>query len=357
MAPPNHLSTPGRHEAMRFRLNQALLLAGLQCTEEGKLERVEAATTLSQAESRARAMRVGLERRNVHPEVLRFCSAEWLADDYFHAVQEAVKSVMDRLRKRTGLTTDGGELVAFVLGGEAPVLAINPRQTKSEKDEQKGFVNLLTGVYGMFRNPTSHPQPDILIGESMKDFLVALGINTNGGPRGGYTMFKRQMEALAACRLMLGFTGGGRAVTLDAKPISRFDAWLHPSGEQRPLWLGLLELSQEYFDTLTAHAVQLDHRALGALKHSGLALDLYTWLAHRLCRVRKPAGVKLSWENLREQFGQEYADPKNFKKEFRQALRPALAVYPDARVEEVMGGLVLRPSSPPMPKMQVAVLG
>ena len=197
---------------------------------------------------------------------------------------------------------------------------------------------------------------EIHIGDSMKDFLIALGIDTNGGPRGGYTMFKRQMEALAASRLTLGFTGGGRAVTLDAKPISRFEAWLHPSGEQRPLWPGLLELSQEFFDTLAAHAVPLDHRALGALKHSALSLDLYTWLAQRLCRVRKPGGVKLSWENLREQFGQEYADPKNFKKEFRQAIRPALAVYPDARVEEVAGGILLRPSQPPMPKTQVSVL-
>lgn len=156
MNPANHLSTPGRHETMRFRLNQALLLAGIQCTEAGRLERADAATTLSEAEKRAKSMRVGLDSRNVHPEVLRFCSAEWLADDYFHAVQEAVKSVMDRLRKSSGLTTDGAELIAFVLGGEAPILAINPRQTKSEKDEQKGFVNLLTGVYGMFRNPTSH---------------------------------------------------------------------------------------------------------------------------------------------------------------------------------------------------------
>ncbi len=197
---------------------------------------------------------------------------------------------------------------------------------------------------------------EIHIGDSMKDFLIVLGIDTNGGARGGYTMFKRQMEALAASRLTLGFTGGGRAVTLDAKPISRFEAWLHPSGEQRPLWPGLLELSQEFFDTLAAHAVPLDHRALGALKHSALSLDLYTWLAHRLCRVRKPGGVKLSWENLREQFGQEYADPKNFKKEFRQAIRPALAVYPDARVEEVAGGVLLRPSQPPMPKTQVTVL-
>lgn len=156
MAPANHLSRPDRHEAMRYRLNQALLLAGIQCTEEGNLEKAEAATTLSQAENRARSMRAGLERRNVHPEVLKFCAAEWLVDDYFHAVLEAVKSVMDRLRKSTGLTTDGGELVSFALGGELPMLAINPRRTKSEKDEQKGFVNLLTGVYGMFRNPISH---------------------------------------------------------------------------------------------------------------------------------------------------------------------------------------------------------
>jgi hypothetical protein len=45
-----------------------------------------------------------------------------------------------------------------------------------------------------------------------------------------------------------------------------------------------------------------------------------------------------------------------FKKEFRQAIRPALAVYPDARVEEVAGGILLRPSQPPMPKTQVSVL-
>src|SRR5581483_1065951 len=36
----------------------------------------------------------------------------------------------------------------------------------------------------------------IEIGQSMRDFLVLLGIEPNGGPRGGYTMFKKQMEAL-----------------------------------------------------------------------------------------------------------------------------------------------------------------
>jgi len=196
----------------------------------------------------------------------------------------------------------------------------------------------------------------IMIGDSMRDFLIALDIDTNGGARGGYTMFKKQMEALAASRLTLGLTANGRAVTVNTQPISRFEAWLHKTGEQRALWPGVLELSQEFYDTLAAHAVPLDHRALGALKHSALALDVYSWLAHRLCRVSKGGGVKISWANLREQFGQEYADPKNFKKEFRQAMRLALAVYPDAHIEDTPGGMLLFPSRPPLAKTQVAVI-
>ena len=196
---------------------------------------------------------------------------------------------------------------------------------------------------------------EIEIGESMRDFLNVLGISPTGGPRGGYTMFKRQMEALAACRLILGMTGRGLAVTVDAKPISRFEAWLHHDGSQRPLWPGVLELSHEFYETLLGHAVPLDHRALSALKHSALALDVYSWLAHRLYRIRKTDGITLSWANLRDQFGQEYADSKDFKKEFRTALRQVLTVYPDARIESIAGGLVLRPSSPPLSKSQVFV--
>lgn len=196
---------------------------------------------------------------------------------------------------------------------------------------------------------------EIEVGHSMRDFLRMLGIDVNGGPRGGYTMFKKQMEALAACRLMLGMSIGERDITLDAKPITRFEAWLQHEGEQRVMWPGVMELSQEFYDTLLDHAVPLDHTALAALKHSALTLDLYTWLAHRLCRVRKAEGVTVRWTSLREQFGQEYSDPRNFKREFRQALRQTLAVYPDARVDDVTGGLVLKPSRPPIAKTSVLV--
>jgi Plasmid encoded RepA protein len=44
-------------------------------------------------------------------------------------------------------------------------------------------------------------------------------------------------------------------------------------------------LSAEYFESLQEHGVPLDERALAALAHSPLALDVYAWLAQRLCRV------------------------------------------------------------------------
>ena len=192
------------------------------------------------------------------------------------------------------------------------------------------------------------------IGDSMRQFLQVLGIGDGGGPRGGYTTFRKQMEALAACRLSIGMTSGGRAVTVDAKPIQRFEAWLHTDGDQQTLWPGYLELSNEFYETLQHHAVPLDYRALSALKHSALALDVYTWLAHRLCRVTSPKETMLSWQNLRDQFGQEYAHPKDFKKEFRAVLRQVWLVYPTARIEEVIGGILLKPSPPPIAKTSVS---
>lgn len=193
----------------------------------------------------------------------------------------------------------------------------------------------------------------IEIGESIYEFLKRIGIEPSGGPRGGYTMFTKQMEALAACRMTLGLSFPDRDITVNTQPISRFEAWLVTHGPERPLWPGVLDLSQEFFDTLTAHAVPLDHRALAALKHSALALDIYAWLANRLCRIKGPRGIILSWSNFKEQFGQEYKDIRNFKKAFLEALRQAHAVYPEAKLEQIPNGFLLKSSPPPIQKKQI----
>lgn len=156
MKPDRYLAAPGRFEPLRARLNAALVFAGLACDAAGKLCNVERVSTLPEAERRARDLRADLEARKVHPDVLRFCRSELLVDNYFHATLEAVKSIADKLRTRTGLDDDGATLIDRAFSGDAPMLAINPLASKSERDEQRGFANLLKGVFGMFRNPTAH---------------------------------------------------------------------------------------------------------------------------------------------------------------------------------------------------------
>lgn len=192
----------------------------------------------------------------------------------------------------------------------------------------------------------------IMIGESIRDFLKIIGVQTDGY---AYAEMRRQMQNLAACRMILGMSTPKKDITIDTRPIEHFETWLHYDGKQRSMWPGYLELSPRFLETLLTHAVPLDPRGIHALKKSALALDIYTWLAHRLCRVRKIEGVKLSWANLKQQFGQEYRTPKDFKKDFRAALSKVCAVYPDARIEEETGGLRLHSSAPPVPKSQVVV--
>jgi hypothetical protein len=192
----------------------------------------------------------------------------------------------------------------------------------------------------------------IQIGESIRDFLQTMNIAVQGSE---YRSVKHQMECLAACRMIFGMSTPSKDVTIETKPIEHFEAWLHSDGFQRSMWPGYLELSQRFVDTLLTHAVPLDPRAIRGLQKSALALDVYTWLAHRLCRVRKAEGVKLSWGNLRQQFGQEYACSKDFKKEFKAALLKVRAVYPAARIDEEIGGLRLYSSPAPVPKSQVVV--
>lgn len=196
--------------------------------------------------------------------------------------------------------------------------------------------------------------PVVPIGDSIKEFLVTLGLSIGGR---SYGEMKRQMERLAACRMQIGVTRSENRFTTDTlSPVRRFDAWLTYDGNQRSLWPGELELSLDFLETLFEHGVPLRQEHIRALQESALALDIYTWLAHRLCRVRNKQGEKVSWGNLRDQFGQEYRCSKDFKKKFKKELRKVLAVYHDARVEEVPGGLMLRASAPPIPKTQVLML-
>lgn len=156
MDPVRYVGNPGYFEQRRVELNTILVLRGYEIKENGKIIKVEQVNTLIEAQKKARNLHIKLSERKVHPEVLRFCQAELVADNYFHAVFEATKSVADRIRELTNLTCDGSELIDKALSTKSPLLAINTLRTETELMEQTGFGMLLKGIFGTFRNVTAH---------------------------------------------------------------------------------------------------------------------------------------------------------------------------------------------------------
>jgi uncharacterized protein (TIGR02391 family) len=166
MDPARFVNHPEDFAGFRDSLNVVLAFDGLQVNEAGKLESVSKAQTLTEAQHRAGRLRSDLEARRVHPDVLRFCRAELVQENYFHAVFEATKSVAQKIRDKTSLTGDGADIVDAAFGIKAPLLAINTLRTETEQSEQKGFATLLKGIFGTFRNVTAHaPKVEWPMGE------------------------------------------------------------------------------------------------------------------------------------------------------------------------------------------------
>lgn len=154
--PVNYSRSREKFEWMRNELNVVLAFSGYGVREDRKVVRTEQATTLKDARARAGALKSKLEDRGAHSEIFKYCRAELLEDNYFHAVLESIKGVAERIRSLSGLTSDGAELINAAFSTKAPLIAINNLETDTETSEQKGFSNLLVGLFGAVRNPTAH---------------------------------------------------------------------------------------------------------------------------------------------------------------------------------------------------------
>ena len=156
MKPSRYVGRHGEYEDIRGELNKRLCFIGLYLNESGIFNPVTITQTISEAEQRINRFKSKLELRNIHLTIFQYCNSELISENYFHAVFEAVKSVAEEIRIKSNLTLDGGELVDRALSISTPLIKINTLETETHKSEQKGFGNLIKGVFGMFRNTTAH---------------------------------------------------------------------------------------------------------------------------------------------------------------------------------------------------------
>lgn len=187
--------------------------------------------------------------------------------------------------------------------------------------------------------------PVVDVEGSMTAFARSLGLETNGHHLRG---LKEQLARLAAATVRLGVVEEGRALQLNTQFVSAFDLWFPKQPDQRVLWPSTVRLSEEYFQSLGRHAVPLDHRAIGALSSSSMALDAYVWLAQRLHRVSVRKPQLITWKSLYDQFGQGFHRVRDFRRRFLHTLQQVQAAYPSAQFEADEQGITLHHSRPPI---------
>lgn len=194
--------------------------------------------------------------------------------------------------------------------------------------------------------------PNIEVENSLTAFVKRLRLDPKGR---NMRTIKDQLTRLSAATIRLGIVRDGRSLTVNSQIVTAFDLWFPKNAQQRVLWPSVVRLSLDYFESLQKHAVPLDERAIAALSHSAMGLDIYTWLAQRLHRVPPNKPQFVPWAAIKAQFGWHYDRMDNFKKVFRPTLASVLTQYRGAQIEVDNRGLTLRNSPPPIKGRMVLI--
>jgi hypothetical protein len=190
----------------------------------------------------------------------------------------------------------------------------------------------------------------VVLGTSFTDWMRRMGFRTiSYGPRGSATLIRQQLDRLLACEWMIRWdnenASGDKEFAVKEVKLTSDYAGVNSrhGGFSREILL-----TEAFFEHLREHAVPLDENAIRQLRDSATALDLYTWLAYRLPRIKgRPA--LLSWPQLATHFGNEGHNIRKFRQTIRDAWeRHVSAVYPEARAEFDTAAIRLFPSPAPM---------
>lgn len=193
----------------------------------------------------------------------------------------------------------------------------------------------------------------VYLGKSMSAWMRRLGLDVTGGKTGSITAFKEQSRRLGRARFSFQFetdmNGKNTGVGIsDTQIADKLHLWVSGDGP----WIEEIELSTKFFEHLREHAVPLSDHAISYLSDSCLKLDLYAWLAWRLPKLNKP--LRLSWTDVKTHFSAQ-DEPRRFAERLKLALPEIYTVYRDMNVEVARGGLLLKPSKPPIPKTLISV--
>lgn len=156
LSPQRYVNNPQMFNQVKTEINKQLAFEGLCINDSNQIVAIDKASKISDVQIMVDDLKAKLIEQGAHQLVFSYCNAELLANNYFHAVLESSKGLVKRIQDLADVTYDGQNLMEKVFKDDEPILIINNFISKSEKDEHRGFRNLLIGIVAMFRNPASH---------------------------------------------------------------------------------------------------------------------------------------------------------------------------------------------------------
>lgn len=284
---------------------------------------------------------------------------------------KAIQLVDTRLLIQESTAYDAGEL-GFVARMQAqfglPYKDLGPDVHVYTRKNGRGIFRVVSGVgipYGtlprlLLAFTTSEAvrtkSPYIELGRNVSIFLRdKLGLYVTGGEKGYIPRLKLQAHRLFSSQISVtNEYQNSKEGNLKARFMNMSDSidlswWTPNNSDVDATWESTIQLSGQFYESVTSAPVPVDWRAISALKGSALALDLYFWLTYRYKYLKEVTRVPYFGEyGLYHQLGSNVKDNhrgrNRFKEHVEDALKQVVAVYPDARIETNPNGLILKPS-------------
>ena len=192
----------------------------------------------------------------------------------------------------------------------------------------------------------------LCLGNTLSAFMHELGLTPTGGRWGSISYLKKQSKRLFTSSISCSYKTSIKEGESGFRIADTHELWWTPkSPDQTTLFNSHVILSELFFNEIINHPIPIDLRALKALKRSPLAIDIYCWLTFRMSYLKKNSVIP--WGVLKLQFGADYANTEQGKRDFKRAflreLRKVTTVHGKARVDTDKKSLILMPGKPHIP--------
>ncbi|MFU8797536.1 MAG: replication protein RepA [Gammaproteobacteria bacterium] len=188
---------------------------------------------------------------------------------------------------------------------------------------------------------------EIVLGRSLSDFMRQLDLAPTGGRWGTIPILREQMKRLFSSTISFQYDGENAEIMGGFRIASQTVLFWDPkSPQQSALWESTVTLTDDFYREITEHPVPINMNALSALKSSSMAIDIYCWLTYRMSYLKRP--TEIPWGLLAAQFGSDYSELRDFKKNFLKQLKKVSIIY-KANINETANGLLIKPSKTHIP--------